>query len=145
MPNEDTDFYASLRNKFQEWAKTEDGKNNKWVEYLLLTPDLFHLLCKLVIDSEVSTIDKAKLGGAIAYFVSPIDLIPEALVGPVGYVDDIALTVYVLNNIIKNNPEVVQRNWVGDGDILKIVQDILNVADKMVGSSLWNKIKGLVK
>ena len=42
-----------------------------------------------------------------------MDLVPEAIVGPIGYVDDIALAAYVLNSIVNNaSPEVVQRHWV---------------------------------
>ncbi|MFC1550906.1 YkvA family protein, partial [Candidatus Neomarinimicrobiota bacterium] len=95
--------------------------------------------------SEVPVKEKAKLAAAIAYFVSPIDLIPEAIIGPIGYVDDIALAAYVLRSIINDtNPEVVQKHWAGDTDVLKVIQNILEVADQMVGSGLWKKLKGLV-
>ncbi|MHB8132021.1 MAG: YkvA family protein, partial [Mobilitalea sp.] len=98
--------------------------------------------CKLSIDRDVNVTDKAKLAGAIAYFVSPVDIIPEALLGPVGYVDDVALAAYVLNSIINNtDPEVIKRNWAGEQDILVVVQSILRVADEMVGSGLWKKLK----
>ena len=99
---EELDFYQTLRRKIQEW-ETKEGANHKWAEYILLAPDLFHLLCKLAIDKEVPTKDKAMLAGALAYFVSPIDLIPEAILGPAGYVDDIALAAFVLNSIITNS------------------------------------------
>jgi uncharacterized membrane protein YkvA (DUF1232 family) len=33
---------------------------------------------------------------AIIYFVSPIDVIPEAIFGPIGYVDDFGLLLFVL-------------------------------------------------
>jgi uncharacterized membrane protein YkvA (DUF1232 family) len=90
---------------------------------LLCAPDLFHLLCKLSIDKEVPAKEKAKLAGAIAYFVSPVDLIPEALVGAIGYLDDIAVASYVINSIIKNtNPGVVTKHWAGDKDVLELVE-----------------------
>ena len=116
-----------------------------WAGYLLVAPDLFHLLCKLTLDKEVPAKEKAKLAIVIAYFVSPLDLIPEAVVGPVGYIDDIVLSAYVLNSIIsKTNPEVVIKHWAGDQDVLEVIQEILKVADEMVGSGLWRKLKGLV-
>jgi uncharacterized membrane protein YkvA (DUF1232 family) len=111
----------------------------------MAAPDLFHLLCKLAIDKEVSVKEKAKLAGAIAYFVVPFDLIPEALVGPAGYVDDVALAAYVLNGIIKNSgPDVVIKHWAGEGDVLELIKHILGIADEMVGSGLWRKLKRLV-
>lgn len=36
----------------------------------------------------------------IAYIVSPIDLIPEGLLGPLGFADDAALVAYLLKRII---------------------------------------------
>lgn len=36
----------------------------------------------------------------IAYVLSPIDLIPEGLLGPLGFADDAALIVYLLKRII---------------------------------------------
>jgi len=143
MPERE-DFYKKLKDKIRNWMKSKDGKTNKWVEYLMFAPDLFHLLCKLAIDPGVSVKDKAKLAGAITYFVAPIDIIPEALVGTTGYIDDIALAAYVLSSIINNNPELVRKHWAGDGDVLEVIKSISKVADQMVGSGIWKKIKKVV-
>ena len=146
MANQNPDFYHELRGKFKAWIQSDEGKDHKWSEYLLAAPDLFHLLCKLSIDKDVPIKEKAKLAGAIAYFVSPIDLIPEALVGPIGYVDDISLAAYVLNQIVNNtDPEVIKRHWAGEGDVLELIQRILEKADEMIGSGLWNKLKNMIK
>lgn len=145
MANQEGDFYQRLRHKIHEWADSKEGKSSKWMKFLLFAPDLFHLLCKLTIDPEVPVKEKAKLAAAIAYFVSPIDLIPEAIVGPIGYVDDIALAAFVLKGIInETNPEVVKKHWAGDSDVLEVIKHIIEVADQMVGSGLWKKLKGLV-
>jgi len=144
-PKQEGDYYQKLREKFRKWASSKEGKTNKWTEYLLFAPDLFHLLCKLSIDKDVPAKQKAKLAGAIAYFACPIDLIPEAIVGPVGYIDDIALAAYVLDSIINNTgPAVVKKHWAGDQDVLEVIQHILEVADEMVGSGLWKKLKKVV-
>jgi len=140
--NEQEDFYQSFRKKMQWWEKSEDGKTNKYVEILMFGPDLFHLLCKLSVDNNVTFSDKAKLGAAIAYFISPVDFVPEALMGPIGYVDDIAVAAYVLNNIINNtNPEIVRQHWAGDRDILEVIKKIIATADKMVGAGIVKKIR----
>ena len=140
------DFYQQMRDSIRGWVKGK-GVDYKFTDYLLAAPDLFHLLCKLAIDKEVPASEKAKLAGAIAYFISPVDLIPEAISGPVGYIDDVAMAALVVNSIInKTSPEIVQRHWAGDKNILELVQQILQVADEMVGSGLWAKIlKGFGK
>ncbi len=139
------DFYQKLRNKFSQWSQTDEGKNYQFARYLLAAPDLFHLMCKLTLDSRISTKHKAMLGGAVVYFISPIDLLPEAILGPLGYVDDIGLAAYVLKTIIKENAEPVIEHWAGDGDILELVQKILDIADQMIGSGLWKKVKKVLK
>lgn len=129
----------------KKWLATSEGAHHKWADYLMLAPDLFHLLCKLSIEKEVPPKEKAKLAAAIAYFILPFDLMPEALTGPIGYLDDVALAAYVLNSVInKTDPEVVTRHWAGEADVLNVVQEILIVADDMVGGGLWKKIKGMV-
>jgi uncharacterized membrane protein YkvA (DUF1232 family) len=71
---------------------------------------------------------------------------PEAILGPIGYLDDLAIAAYVLNNIINNNsPEIIQKHWVGDGDVLLLIKGVLAKADEMIGSGLWGKIKKAVK
>jgi uncharacterized membrane protein YkvA (DUF1232 family) len=141
---QDLDFYQTLRRKIKEW-ETKEGANHKWAEYILLAPDFFHLLCKLAIDKEVPTKEKAMLAGAIAYFISPIDVIPEGIIGPVGYVDDIAIAAFVLNSIIKNSGEdIVLKHWAGEKDLLDLIKRILKTADEMVGSGLWKKAKELL-
>ncbi len=136
------DFYQNLRNKMKDWLGTEEGKDYKWAEYIMFAPDLFHLLIKMSFDKEVPTAEKAKLAAAIAYFVSPVDLIPEALLGPIGFADDIAVAAWVLNSIVNDtDPEIVRKHWAGDGEVLEIIRKIIKAADAMVGSGLWAKIK----
>jgi uncharacterized membrane protein YkvA (DUF1232 family) len=135
------DFYQQMRDSIRAWLKGK-GANYQFARYLLAAPDLFHLLCRLAVDKEVPATEKAKLAGAIAYFISPVDLLPEALAGPIGYIDDVAVAAWVLNSLInKTNPEIIRRHWAGDEDVLDLVQQILQVADQMVGSGLWAKIR----
>jgi uncharacterized membrane protein YkvA (DUF1232 family) len=141
-PEKERDFYRTLRQKMQRWLNSKKGKSNRWAEYLMFAPDLFYLMWKLSLDDRIPTREKAKLLAAIAYFISPVDIIPEALLGPAGYVDDIAVAAYVLNSFInKTDPEIVRSYWMGDTDILLVIQKILGAADRMIGQGLWRKIK----
>ncbi len=96
-------------------------------------------------DDEVPKNEKAKLILAIAYFISPIDLLPEAFLGPLGYLDDLAISAYVLNGLLNNSsPELIQKHWAGEGDVLVQIKRVLAKADEMIGSGLWQKIKKMV-
>jgi uncharacterized membrane protein YkvA (DUF1232 family) len=138
------DFYQKLRARVRTWVEGREGKTHKWAEYILLAPDLFHLLCKLMTDDDVSPGDKAKVAAAIAYFVSPFELVPEAVVGPIGYIDDVALAAYVLDGIINNTgPDVVRRHWAGEDDVLDVIQRVLRRTTSILGK-LWGKLVKVV-
>ena len=133
------DYYIRLRRKIAGYLQRSDSE---YADYLLLAPDLFHLLVKLSIDSRVPASKKAKFLAVIAYFISPLDLLPEFLLGPLGYLDDIALTAYVLNDYInETDAQIVRELWAGDQDILTSIKNILVSADKMIGSGLWKKLR----
>ena len=139
------DFYQKLRIRLETWAKGA-GKDNKALSYVLLAPDFFHLLCKVLLDPRVPGREKAKVGGAIAYFMSPLDVVPEGLLGPVGYVDDVVVAAYVLNTVLESaGSEVLREHWAGDGDVLEQIRSVIKVADSLLGSGVWSKIKRLFK
>ena len=136
------DFYRRLRQKIKDWIQTKQGKSSKWAEYIMLAPDLFYLLYKLVADPAVPVNVKTKLALVITYFISPVDLLPEAIMGPVGFVDDIALTAYALHSIINElDPEILQKHWAGDQDVLEVLKNIMAIADDIIGSGLWKRLK----
>ena len=56
------------------------------------------------------------------------------MLGPVGYVDDVALCAYALHGLINaGHGEVARELWAGGGDLLEVVRQVLEVADEMVG------------
>ena len=142
MNEKEKDFYQKLRNDIKNWLDKNLGADKRMIEFLLLAPDIFHLMVKLTIDPDVPAAKKVKLAAAIAYFISPIDLIPEILVGPIGYIDDVSIAAYVLNDLMNNiDPQIIKRNWAGERDILDAVKTILVNANNMLGSGLWGKLK----
>ncbi len=136
------DFYFELRRKIDEWLNTKVGGTHRWSGYILAAPDLFHLLVKLLLDKDVPETKKLKIAAVIFYFISPIDFLPEAFLGPVGYLDDVAISAYVLNDVINEvDPIIITRNWAGDRDVLALTKTILQNANRMIGSGLWMKLK----
>ncbi len=136
-------YYRRLRSTILDWAKTKAGRDHPWFRYVLLAPDLFHLLLCLAADPVVPAKSKATLAGVIAYFILPLDLMPEGIIGPVGYLDDVALAAFALNQILNHtHPDVLRRHWAGDGDILELIREIVRRADEMIGGGLVNKIRG---
>ncbi|HPG38416.1 MAG TPA: DUF1232 domain-containing protein [bacterium] len=145
MSDTESGFYIKLRARMLKWLGSKEGKTNQWNRYLIWAPDLFYLLWKLALDTGVHRKDKVKLLAALAYFISPVDFIPEALLGPVAFTDDIALTAWVLNSFVnETDPEMIKKYWAGEEQALHVIQKIIGAADKMVGKGLWTKLKKLV-
>ena len=145
MDEEHQDFYRTLRARVTSWL-AKHGAQHRHAQTLLVAPDLFHLLCRLALDKRVPAADKAKLAAAIAYFVSPLDVIPELLLGPIGLLDDVAVAAYALNAIINNGQgEIARELWAGDGDILEIIQRLIASADELLGAGAWKRLRGLIE
>lgn len=142
MDEKQYDFYQKLRFKIADYL----SKNRfEYADILLLAPDFFHLLVKLSTDKRVEPAKKIKLALAITYFFSPIDILPEAFLGPLGYLDDIALAAYILNDFINNNEsEILYEHWAGQSDVLASIQNVLTMANKFLGEGLWKRIKNRI-
>jgi len=142
MEEKHLDFYMKIRKDVKDWVNDNLDKENKWADYILAAPDLFHLLCKLTTDRDIPSNKKIKLVAGIAYFISPIDLLPEMFLGPVGYLDDIAVAAYILNDLINEvDPQIVKKHWAGEQDVLVLIKTILANADKMIGRKMWQRIR----
>ena len=138
-------FYDRLRSGILRYVEKKGSALGKTAEFLLLVPDVFILLWRLTTDAGVGGKDKVLLVSALAYFFSPFDLIPEALVGPIGYLDDLVFAVYVLNKLVTSNDSaIVREHWSGSEDVLSMIQRVLGAADSLVGSSMAAKIKKMM-
>lgn len=139
-------FYDRVRGNIQRYLAKRGRIVEKGADFLLLVPDVFILLWRLANDPRVSGKNKVLLGSAIAYFVFPLDFMPEAFFGPIGFLDDLVFAAYALNKILADtDPNVLREHWAGDTDVLESMQRVLNAADNLVGSELLNKIKRMVK
>ena len=91
-------FYDRLRTRISSYL--ERGKAPSVArDALLFVPDTFILLTRLARDPRVTGKNKVILGSAIAYFIFPLDLMPD-FIGPIGYLDDLVFAVYVLNRML---------------------------------------------
>lgn len=140
------DFYKRLRTRIRRWLSGKEGKGARWAEILMFAPDLFHLIVRLAMAPEVALANRMRLAAAAAYFMSPIDFVPEMLTGPLGFLDDIALAAYVLHRLVNTTDlTIVQRHWAGEVDLLKLIQRVLDNANAMLGVLVAGRIQRLAK
>lgn len=143
MTDNPADFFQTLRVSIRDFLEGE-GKGQPWADYLLLVPEFFYLLCGLSLDKDVDPIDKAILSRAVVYFVSPMDLMPEALLGPIGYLDDLVVAAWVINQVIhKLDAQIIGRYWSGPTDARQTIHQVLSVAEDMLGSQIWGQIQAM--
>jgi uncharacterized membrane protein YkvA (DUF1232 family) len=140
-----TRFYDRIRGTIQRFVDGRGKVLGKTAEFLLLVPDVFILLWRLTTDSRVNSKDKLLLGSAVVYFISPFDLIPEAVVGPIGYLDDLVFGVFVLNKILGSvDVSVVREHWSGSEDVLGMIQRVLHAADSLIGRDMAARIRKML-
>ena len=96
--------------------------------FMMFLPNMIRLLGRLLKDTRVPTAEKALFLGAIVYFISPIDLIPDVFPF-IGQVDDVYLIALTLLRLInRTNENVVRENWSGGGDIVGLANSIAGLA-----------------
>jgi uncharacterized membrane protein YkvA (DUF1232 family) len=137
-----TRFYDRMRDAIRRYLDNKGALAGKTSEYLLLAPDVFVLLWRLVNDARVNSKNKMMLGSGIAYYFFPLDLMPEGFIGPVGYIDDLVFAAYLLNRMLNDtDPSILREHWSGSDDVLTMITSVLNAADNLVGSDILGKIK----
>jgi len=131
---EQQDFYIKLRSKITEYVESKSGKAGKFTPYILFAPDLFHLLVKSMFDNRLDAKSKTLVGSGILYFITPVDILPEGLIGPGGFIDDIIVATFVVNMLLnKFTPEVIEEHWAGDDKLLDVLKSISETSDSLLG------------
>jgi uncharacterized membrane protein YkvA (DUF1232 family) len=111
---------------------------------IYLIPNFLKLLFRLFKDGRVPAAEKAFLIGAIAYVITPIDLLPD-VIPFVGQVDDLYLIALTLLRLLNRTPaEVIRQHWDGGGDIARIVSRIAQAATFILPKRVANILLGKV-
>ena len=110
------DFYDTL-------IENLDTYNGEYASFIDCGPNLFKLLCDLL-DEDIDKESRLEINAAISYYVVPMDVIPEQIYGPYGYIDDIFISVYVLKKIAeKYSYDLLQEVWENDNDVKTVIDD----------------------
>jgi uncharacterized membrane protein YkvA (DUF1232 family) len=139
------DFYRRLRGRLDEWLKSREGRAYRFADYLLLLPDFVHLVIRLALDRRVPMELRTQTAAVLAYVMLPFDLIPEAVIGPIGFGDDLLLVALMVRRLLGAVPqEIVLEYWTGPTGLMKTIRTILDAAEEMVGSKVWDRLQRIV-
>ncbi len=110
---------------------TYEGRHD---DLIYQAPALYRLLTRLLDDPDLPGRFRPLVLVAIAYFILPVDIIPESLEGPYGYVDDIWLCAYVAEQLRGElGDEILESNWEGEAPLLPLLADILTRENELLG------------
>ena len=139
-------FYDRLRDRVAGSVERRGGRLGRpAADALLLVPDVFMLLVRLAFDRGVPAGTRSLIGGALAYFVLPFDLLPEGLIGGAGFLDDLVLATAVLSQALSPALEArAARYWSGRQELRQVLQDIVGTAHSLLGDNLFGKLRALL-
>jgi uncharacterized membrane protein YkvA (DUF1232 family) len=139
------DVYQRLRQRIRAWLSSRVGRAYRSADLLLLLPDFVHLLVRLALDRRVPMELKTQTAAVLAYVTLPLDLIPEVLIGPAGFADDLLLVVLMIRRLLGSVPaEVVNAHWAGPHELLQTTRNVMEAAEEMVGERVWRRLQRMV-
>ncbi|HVS31875.1 MAG TPA: DUF1232 domain-containing protein, partial [Thermoanaerobaculia bacterium] len=119
-------FYDRLRVRIHRYVEGKGSVAERGADFLMLVPDMFILLWRLTNDTRVNAKNKVLLGSGLAYYLFPLDIMPEAILGPIGFIDDLVFGVYILNKLlVDTDPAILREHWSGEEDVLQAIQRVL--------------------
>lgn len=136
-------FYDRLRARV---VTPKPGYASSFGDLLFLLPDLTMLLVRLMRDDRVGLAAKAIALLGVGYILSPIDLLPEIVLGPIGLVDDLLVVAATLSQLVNHvHPDVVRSHWSGQGDALEAIQRVMAFGEAQfqgLWRRLWRRVGG---
>lgn len=139
------DTYDELRETLGRVAATCAGRRgDRLAAYALAAPDLFVLFGRVLADGRIARAQRGELIASALYVLSPVDVIPEALFGPLGLVDDAAVIARFFDTLLNGVPiEIVREHWPGDVHVLERLQDLAAEGRRVFGGGLRGGIRQL--
>jgi uncharacterized membrane protein YkvA (DUF1232 family) len=113
-------------------TKDKTQLKSRMTNLLMFLPNLVRLCFNLLADKRVPIAEKALFAGAIIYFISPLDFIPDVLPF-IGQVDDIYVIALTLLRLVnRTDGDVVRELWKGGGDIIQLSDSIAALAPRFL-------------
>jgi uncharacterized membrane protein YkvA (DUF1232 family) len=97
------------------------GRRTAARQLVTLLPNLVGLFRALLRDPRIPRGSRVMVGFALAWFVSPVDLVPE-FVPVLGPLDDVVVAALVLRHVLrKAGRDVIAEHWSGDQATLGVL------------------------
>jgi uncharacterized membrane protein YkvA (DUF1232 family) len=135
-------LYDRLRAQIRPFAP---GASSDLRDVMLAFPDLVILLLRLLRDPRVAAGDKTLALFGVVYVLSPLDLMPVWLFGPLGALDDLLVVTATLSRVVNHvHPDVVRSHWSGQGDALRLIQRAADWSEQQLGRRLRRVLRRIL-
>ncbi len=104
-------------------------------DLIFQVPAFYRLLVNILDDPLLPSRLRPLVLAGIAYFILPVDVVPEDIYGPYGYVDDLFLTAFIAQKVREfvGSDEIIETNWDGEAPIIPLIQEILEREEELIG------------
>lgn len=101
------------------------GVTDVAIEGVLLVPNTAKLVTRLVRDPRVSVRRKVPIAAAIGYVISPIDIIPNSILG-FGLLDEAVVVSLALDQLLEDtDADIIREHWDGSVDALDLAISLM--------------------
>jgi len=128
-------FYDKIRANTVRWVSGRAGDRfSRLAEFVFIIPDTIVLIGRLMLDERVPRHLRIKLGMVFAYLASPLDVLPEAILGPLGMMEDVVLAAFALNKVFREvDMDVLEELWSGKPEHLRVLHELAELVDGIFG------------
>lgn len=135
-------LYDRLRSRVSRTG----GERSDLRDLLLFLPDFTVLIGRLLRDARVPRSEKVVALAGLAYVLSPVDLVPGLIFGPIGLVDDLLVASATLSRLVNHvHPDVVRSHWSGRGDALDAIQRVTSWCERFFRDQLKSLMRGVFR
>ena len=142
-------WYGKWRRVIRDWVKKNADLDI--ADIVLLLPDLLMLAVGTTKDPRIPSSVKLSLMSAVVYVLSPFDLVPEAIMGVAGLIDDAGILILALNAAMgaaEIDPsiweEIWRAHWHGDDNPVNVVRklyEFITENAKRLFGKVWEFIR----
>ncbi|MEJ2382743.1 MAG: UvrD-helicase domain-containing protein [Gammaproteobacteria bacterium] len=98
-PEEQAEYRQAIAGEIADWAEEARRRADPWWPAVERTPDYFDALVALAARPELNDHQRRVVHRVIKYLVSPLDLLPEFIYGPMGFREDLALIAAAVDQL----------------------------------------------
>jgi uncharacterized membrane protein YkvA (DUF1232 family) len=129
------------RQPSRQWSDPE-ARNGIVREAIWLLPNVAKLLARIVKDRRVPVRAKAFAAAVLIYVVSPIDIIPDFVIG-FGKIDDLILSAVAIQHLIEAaGEEIVAEHWDGSPGSLQMILTAAEMGAEVIPAPIRKMLPG---